>query len=260
MLQQTQVSRVMVKYREFLRNYPSFRKLAQATPSQLIRTWRGMGYNNRAMRLHNLAKIVVSDFGGKLPHDVEDLQAFPGIGKYTAHAVACFAFGQRVPVVDTNIVRVLGRLYPVSEGKSLRRPADVWELAGGHLPRSNAHDWNQALMDLGATICTAARPRCESCPLKSLCPSAHKRPHPAPRLSRSEPGRNGIPNRIHRGKTIEVLRDLRPGTSITPTSLARQILIGYSERDRHWFLTLIKGLERDGLIKLKGRSRISLPE
>jgi A/G-specific adenine glycosylase len=260
MLQQTQVARVMAKYPEFLRKFPTFRKLAHARTSAVIRSWRGMGYNNRALRLQALSRIVVADVGGKLPQNVEDLLQLPGIGRYTAHAIACFAFGQRVPVVDTNIARVFGRLHPVHKGKSLRPTAEVWTLASQHLPRSNAHDWNQALMDLGATICTAARPRCEICPLKLLCPSAHSKPRKVSRRSRREPGRNGIPNRIYRGKAIEILRDLRPGESMNSSSLARKVLGGYSGEDRRWFLALLRSLERDGLVRMRGRARISLPE
>lgn len=260
MLQQTQVSRVMTKYPEFLRRFPSFPKLAMAKSSEVIRTWRGMGYNSRALRLHRLAAIVVTDFGGILPQHVDVLRTLPGIGRYTAHAVACFAFGENVPVVDTNIIRVFGRLYPIRNGTPSVRPDDLWSFASLHLPRSNAPDWNQALMDLGATICTAARPRCPECPLFTLCPSASKQPRKPAHRTSSEPGRNGIPNRIYRGKAVEILRDLRPGTSMSSSSLARRILSGYGERDERWFHALLKGLERDGLVRLRGRSRISLPE
>jgi A/G-specific adenine glycosylase len=260
MLQQTQVARVQTKYPEFLRKFPTFKKLAAARTSEVIRTWRGMGYNNRALRLHTLSKIIVREFGGKLPPDIEGLRKLPGIGRYTAHAVACFAFGQQVPVVDTNIMRVLGRLYPMRRNRALPKPEAVWRLAAAHIPRSNTHDWNQALMDLGARICAAARPRCEICPLKSLCPSAHTAPRRVLRRSRVEPGRNGIPNRIYRGKAIEILRDLKPGRTMSSLSLARKIVTDFSERDRPWFLSLLESLERDGMVRMWGRTRISLPD
>jgi A/G-specific adenine glycosylase len=260
MLQQTQVARVQTKYREFLREFPTFRRLAEARTSEVIRTWRGMGYNGRALRLHLLSKIIVREFGGKLPSDIESLRKLPGIGRYTAHAIACFAFRQQVPVVDTNIIRVLGRLYPVQSNGALPGPEIVWKLAAAHLPRSDAHDWNQALMDLGATICTAARPRCEICPLRSLCPSAHAAPRMVLRRSRVEPGRNGIPNRIYRGKAIDILRDLKPGKSMSSLSLARKIATDFSERDRPWFRSLLESLERDGMVRMRGQTRISLPD
>ena len=260
MLQQTQVARVSTKYPEFLRKFPTLDRLARARTSEVIRTWRGMGYNNRALRLQKLSKIVVQDFGGKLPENIEDLQGLPGIGRYTAHAVACFAFGQRVPVVDTNIQRILSRLYPQRKVLPILQTADMWALAEYHLPRTNAHDWNQALMDLGAAICLAAIPRCELCPLKRLCPSAHMKRQRAARSPKREPGRHGIPNRIYRGKAIEVLRDLKPGGSITSSALARRIMPEYTDQDRRWFVLLLQNLERDGLMKLRGRTRISLPD
>jgi len=260
MLQQTQVARVQTKYSEFLRKFPTFRKLAAARTSEVIRTWRGMGYNNRALRLQGLSKIVIREFGGRLPQEIENLRKLPGIGRYTAHAIACFAFGQQVPVVDTNVIRVLGRLYPTRKDTSPLQPEVVWRLATAHVPRSNADDWNQALMDLGATICTAAKPRCEICPLKNLCPSAHAAPRRISRRSRVEPGRNGIPNRIYRGKAIEILRDLEPGRSMSSLSLARKIVADFNERDRPWFRSLLESLKRDGMIRLKGQTRISLPD
>ncbi|MDP2886966.1 MAG: A/G-specific adenine glycosylase [Ignavibacteria bacterium] len=260
MLQQTQVARVSTKYPEFLKKFPTLDRLARARTSDVIRIWRGLGYNNRALRLQKLSKIVVQDFGGKLPENIEDLQSLPGIGRYTAHAVACFAFGQRVPVVDTNINRVLGRLSPQRRKLPTLQATEMWALAEYHLPRTNTHNWNQALMDLGAAICIAAIPRCELCPLKRLCPSAHMKRQRAARAPRREPGRHGIPNRIYRGKAIEVLRDLKPGRSITSSSLARRIMPEYTERDRRWYLLLLQNLERDGLMKLRGRTRISLPD
>src|SRR5512139_1248480 len=114
MLQQTQVSRVLIHYRRFLRRFPNLWSLSQAGTADVLRAWRGMGYNNRAVRLRNLAADVCSTKGGKLPQTVEELRSLPGIGRYTAGAVSCFAFGRRVPIVDTNIQRVLGRVFPGS--------------------------------------------------------------------------------------------------------------------------------------------------
>jgi A/G-specific adenine glycosylase len=259
MLQQTQVSRVLLKYPEFLAKYPTFRRLAQARVSDVIRTWRGMGYNNRAIRLRSLAQTVVRDFGGRLPETVEALQTLPGIGRYTSHAIACFAFGQRVPIVDTNIARVFNRLFPARR-RPTRLTREIWTLAEDQLPRSNVHDWNQGLMDLGAMVCTVSKPRCESCPLKASCPSAHTARRSAPRLSGAEPGRKGIPNRIYRGKAVEALRNLKRGGSMNSSALARAVIPDYSARDRRWFAALLQTLERDGLVRRHGRTRISLPD
>jgi A/G-specific adenine glycosylase len=166
MLQQTQVSRVLQKYPLFIRRFPSFSSLAVAKTSSVIREWKGMGYNNRAIRLQRLARIVKSQYRGMLPKSVEELQSLPGIGKYTAHALSYLVHGQNVPVVDTNIKRVLSRLFRRDE-KNL----GIWETAQSILPSRKAHIWNQALMDLGALICTAANPKCGICPVAGYCPS-----------------------------------------------------------------------------------------
>jgi A/G-specific adenine glycosylase len=258
MLQQTQVSRVLTKYPQFLRSFPTLRRLAHSKTSDVIRSWRGMGYNNRALRLQKLSRDVLTSHRGTLPSNIADLMNLPGIGRYTAHAVACFAFGNRVPVVDTNVARVLGRLYPQRKRRASEGKPDFWALAEDHLPRRNAHDWNQALMDIGSTICTAAKPKCNDCPLRTLCPSAHKTSRQNSSRSRSEPGRGGIPNRVYRGRAIEVLRNLRPGGWITSSHLARSIKNDFSVKDQGWFNSLLRALERDGLIR--GRNRISLPD
>ena len=258
MLQQTQVSRVLIKYPQFLRDFPTLQRLARAKSSDVIRSWRGMGYNNRALRLLNLSRDVITNDHGTIPGNIEALMNLPGIGRYTAHAVACFAFGKRVPIVDTNIARVLGRLYPPKKGTADEGKRDFWTLAENHLPKKNAHDWNQALMDLGSTICSAGRPKCNICPLRTMCPSAHKISRQNVARSRNEPGRSGIPNRIYRGRAIEVLRNLRPGGWITSSQLARSIKSDFNGNDRAWFNSLLRALARDGLIR--GRNRISLPD
>ncbi|HTY37544.1 MAG TPA: A/G-specific adenine glycosylase [Bacteroidota bacterium] len=261
MLQQTQVSRVLWKYPEFLRKYSTFKKLAESTPADAIRAWRGMGYNNRVLRLRSLSQVVVRKYRGKLPEDVHALESLPGIGKYTARAVACFAFGKQVAVVDTNVERVLRRLYPERIHPKRSTPRDIWDVAADHLPRGRAHDWNQGLMDFGAMICTAVQPRCKQCPLNQLCPSAHKvSRHPRLLVPRKEPGRAGIPNRIYRGKTVEALRTLSAGSSMSTLSLARIIVPDFSVRDRAWFQLLLKNLEHDGMVRFRGRNRISLPD
>lgn len=268
MLQQTQVSRVMQKFPVFLKRFPTLRKLARAKSSDAIRAWRGMGYNNRVLRLQQLARIIEQHFDGRLPERVEQLRELPGIGPYTAHAVACFAFGKQVPVVDTNIARVLHRLFPTNGGR--RSPgstkpggAETWELAGRILPKNRAYEWNQALMDLGATLCTGRSPRCGLCPLQTLCPSAHTVRHDKRKPTRPERGRGGTPNRIFRGRIVEVLRNLNGRGSISSSLLAKSVKQDYQHRDRRWFTELLDNLERDGLVQLrkfKSGVRVSLPE
>ena len=173
MLQQTQVERVLPKYAEFLGRFPTLAALAEAPTSEVIKAWASLGYNLRAVRLQQIARQAVERTGGALPGTVEGLLALKGIGRYTAGAVACFAFGLPVATVDTNIRRVLWRLLRGIEpatwpgGEPAARAALA--LAQWALPPDAAYDWQQALMDLGATTCSSRRPACERCPLMSCC-------------------------------------------------------------------------------------------
>jgi A/G-specific adenine glycosylase len=167
MLQQTQVDRVIPKYEEFLGRFPSITVLAAAPLSEVLRVWSPLGYNRRARHLHLAARAANDRFGGKLPCTLADLRTLPGLGRYTAGAVACFAFELSTPVVDTNIRRVLGRLiHGERDGLS---DSQAWKTAEAILPDGDAYSWNQALMDLGATICGAETPRCDECPLADMC-------------------------------------------------------------------------------------------
>ena len=259
MLQQTQVSRVLLLYPRFLLRFPTLGHLAVARTSSVIKAWRGMGYNNRALRLQQLARRVAAESNGLLPRSVEALMLLPGIGRYTAHAVACLAFGRRVPVVDTNISRILRRLFPSMSSFTQANGNDDWARAAELLPRRAAGTWNQALMDLGATVCVASSPRCDQCPLLSLCPSAHRVSRTKKRRTKPESGRSGIPNRIYRGRIVEALRALGRGQSMTPGTLARKAVDDFNKGDRGWFDSVLESLERDGLIRRRTRSRISLP-
>jgi A/G-specific adenine glycosylase len=260
MLQQTQVARVLTKYPLFLKRFPSMKKLAEANASDVIKTWEGMGYNGRALRLKRLAEIVLHKHRGRLPESVSELEELPGIGRYTANALACFSFGKRVPVVDTNIRRVLTRMYPPKGRTSARKEEDIWTLAESLLPPDSSHDWNQALMDLGATICVVARPKCELCPLVGLCPSAHQIRRRKPGTRKSEPERDGIPNRIYRGRTVQALRESKSQRGLTISALARKIKPDFKSRDREWLNALLRGLQKDGLVRFRPGNRISLPE
>ena len=173
MLQQTQVERVLPKYRAFLDQFPTLDDLAAAPVADVIRAWAGLGYNMRAIRLHEIARQAVERYGGALPGSLDELLELKGIGRYTAGAVACFAFGLPVATVDTNIRRVLWRVFRGVE--PYMWPADtafqrqMLALAEWALPPDGAYDWQQALMDLGATVCLARRPLCERCPLTASC-------------------------------------------------------------------------------------------
>jgi len=172
MLQQTQVERVIPKYRQFLRRYPTLRALARADAGDVRRLWYPLGYNARPFRLHSIARESVARYGGRLPDSAEALRALPGIGRYTAGAILAFAFGRDAAVLDTNVRRVLGRVF-LGPRRTARVRGDktLWDLAEALVPPGRAYDFNQALMDFGATWCTPLRPRCRPCPMRRLCAS-----------------------------------------------------------------------------------------
>lgn len=170
MLQQTQVERVTPKYAEWLDKYPTLDTLAEAEIEDVKETWKGLGYNIRPVRLHNIARETVAQYGGELPGNAEALQQFKGIGRYTAGAVASFAYRHDEPILDTNVRRVLYRVF-VGEGalRSGEMERRLWEISARVLPRGQAWEFNSALMDFGATCCMARRPLCEACPMVAFC-------------------------------------------------------------------------------------------
>jgi A/G-specific adenine glycosylase len=172
MLQQTQVDRVLPKYHEWLAKYPSLPALAAAPEHEVAETWRPLGYNIRPRRLHAIARESVARYGGALPSDAETLLSFKGIGAYTAGAIRSFAFGQRAAILDTNVARVLFRVF-VGRGdvKAYAMRRHLWTLSEALVPRKHVFDFNQALMDFGATVCVARTPRCGICPMTKLCGS-----------------------------------------------------------------------------------------
>jgi A/G-specific adenine glycosylase len=172
MLQQTQVDRVVPKYHEFLQRYPTFASLARARPGEVRRTWYPLGYNVRPSRLQGIARETLARYDGRLPDDAEALRRMPGIGRYTAGAILAFAYRRDAAVVDTNVRRVLGRVFLGHRRLArLRGQKAMWDLAEALLPPRRAYDYNQALMDFGATWCTARAPRCAGCTMKRLCAS-----------------------------------------------------------------------------------------
>lgn len=170
MLQQTQVDRVVPKYEEWLVRYPSLSSLAAASEEEVTRVWYPLGYNVRPRRLHAIARESVSRYSGSLPSDEVTLRSFKGIGACTAGAIRSFAFRQHAAILDTNVARVLFRVF-VGRGKlkshAVRRR--LWTLSEALVPRRRAFDFNQALMDFGAMVCVARKPRCLVCPLASIC-------------------------------------------------------------------------------------------
>ena len=172
MLQQTQVSRVAEYFPRFLARFPDFGTLARAQQRSVLEAWEGLGYYARARNLHALARVVTREHAGTLPSDPTALERLPGIGRYTAGAVASFAYERPVPAVDTNVARVIRRasLREV-DGDSAPSQRAVWQIAASLVPRDGKRAWrfNQAIMELGALVCVARRPRCPQCPVRAQC-------------------------------------------------------------------------------------------
>lgn len=170
MLQQTQVDTVIPYYHRFLLTFPTLTKLAKAPEKKVLKLWEGLGYYSRARNLHRAVKEIQLKFKGKVPETLEELESLPGIGRYTAGAVASIAFGLRAPILDGNVKRVLCRLFAIEEDPSKTKVKNqLWELAGTLVPVKSPGDFNQSLMEFGATICTPRNPLCGVCPLKLTC-------------------------------------------------------------------------------------------
>lgn len=174
MLQQTQVQTVIPYYNRWIKALPTIQALAKAPLSSVLKLWEGLGYYRRARMLHQAARHIVKNLDGKLPNTVTELRKLPGVGRYTAGAIASIAFNQKAPVLDGNVIRVLTRLCAIK--KSVDRPAAIeklWEIAESLLPKRSIGDFNQALMELGATICFPQNPDCDLCCLRAIC-KAHR--------------------------------------------------------------------------------------
>jgi A/G-specific adenine glycosylase len=251
MLQQTQTHRVAQFYRQWLKKFPSFNTLARSSRADVLRAWSGLGYNNRAIRLHTLAKILVDHHRGILPNSKEKLQTLPGIGAYTAHATACFAFGESVPVVDVNVKRVLTRwTKKVRTSFEMLPERDAWILAENFLPGTSAYDWNQALMDFGALVCRARNPQCAQCPVQKMCRSAFSPilQNTVRREKQKEPSHKGIPRRRYRGKILTLLHQ----RSLSPQNIASALWKKFSQRDLHWLNSVLQQMGKDGLLEKNG--------
>jgi A/G-specific adenine glycosylase len=240
MAQQTQVARVAERWAPFLERFPTPRSCAEAPVAEVLRWWSGLGYNRRAVNLHRGAVAVVERHGGQLPDTLAELRALPGIGPYTARAVLAFAFEQDAAVVDTNTARVLARW----EGHRLSA-TQVQAAADRALPAGEAWAWNQALLDLGAGVCTRRAPRCAACPVPQHCTWARAgAPDPDPADGSAgvsvAQSRFAGSDRQGRGRLVEALR----GRAVPEGDLAR--VMGWQEDPARAAL-VAETLVRDGL-------------
>lgn len=182
MLQQTTVAAVVPYYERWLRRFPSMCSLARAAESDVLHAWQGLGYYSRARNLHRCAQITVAQFGGELPSGVTQLRSLPGIGRYTANAIAVFAFNEALPLVEANTARVLARLLNIRDNiDSTLGREQLWAGSARLVPGSNARDFQSAMMDLGALVCTARAPRCGMCPIRKFCVAPDPRSLPVRR-------------------------------------------------------------------------------
>jgi A/G-specific adenine glycosylase len=252
MAQQTQISRVAPAWTAFMIAFPTIAVLAAASPADVLRTWRGMGYNRRALNLWRTARVVVDEHDGRLPSDVAALERLPGIGPYTARAVAAIAFGSPVGAVDTNVRRVLGRAiggaidaFPSSE---LQRVADA------AVPADRPADWTHALMDVGATFCRTTRPLCGECPALAFCRYAAVSPA-AGRVGAVSRGSSPAPrftatSRWLRGRILDRLREVEGAGWVV-------VEAPIGGHDRAAIVAALEGLALEGLLELDPASPLS---
>lgn len=257
MLQQTQADRVAARWPAFMRRFPTLLAVAAAPMAAVIDAWAGLGYNRRAVNLHRLSQAVLRDYGGVLPASVPALEVLPGIGPYTARAVASIAFGVPAAAVDTNVRRVLTRVF---DGTRAPPPARVLQQrADAVLLPERPGDWNQAVMELGAVVCPAAAPRCTVCPLARMCAAApdvravREQGATYRTAARPQPQRPFAGSaRFYRGRIVDLLRapDAREG--LGPMAIGARLRLDFDESMRPWLETLLEGLQRDGLLYWPG--------
>jgi A/G-specific adenine glycosylase len=264
MLQQTQVDRVLPKYKQFLAVFPTLVDLAAAPTADVISTWVPLGYNMRAVRLQAIARQVIAEYEGRIPDNIEELLTLKGIGRYTAGAIACFAYHKQVATVDTNIRRVLHRIFlGLEHPEPKANDTQILKLAEQVLPAGEAYNWNQALMDLGATICTSNNPQCMQCPLQGTCQAYSQMSQYSlfpsgvvlrqmRRVAEKKTGYQSQPftstNRYFRGRIVDVLRSLPANQRIMLTVLGPKIKAEFNNDDLAWLEQIVKGLVKDGLL------------
>jgi A/G-specific adenine glycosylase len=257
MLQQTQVDRVLPLYAAFIEQFPNIEALAESPLAEVLRAWRGLGYNSRAVRLHRLARTVVEEYAGVFPRDRAALSALPGIGPYTASAIRVFAFEEDDVALDTNVRRVVHRVLFGFEVPRIAPDARLDAAAREALAPGTAHDFNSALMDLGAALCMARAARCLVCPLQSSCAASPIDPatlaaaaaHRAAKKSPRERVAFELSDRFVRGRIVDRLRELPPAESISLLDLRRAIEQIVPAERHEAIETVVRRLEIDGVIE-----------
>lgn len=252
MAQQTPVARVVGPWREWLRRWPTPAALAAESPGEVVRAWGRLGYPRRALRLREAALAMVEQHDGEVPRTEHDLLALPGVGAYTAAAVAAFAFGERTVVVDTNVRRVLARVIEAQAQAAPTLTVAETRLAASVVPTDPATSavWNVAVMELGALVCQARSPQCPQCPLRARCAWVRAGSPAYDGPTRRAQGYEGTDRKV-RGDLVQLLRD-------SPKPLARKAL-AVVDPDQHRIDRLLGALIHDGLVEPVGRNRFRLP-
>ncbi|PJM74311.1 adenine glycosylase [Bifidobacterium primatium] len=258
MSQQTQMSRVVPYWTDWMRTWPDAAALAKASTAEVITAWGRLGYPRRALRLQECARVVADQYGNALPDDHDTLLSLPGIGDYTASAVSSFAFGRRVAVIDTNIRRVLSRVLLGVESRGGSATRAERDLANDALPDDTAKSviWNQSVMELGAVVCTAKKPMCEVCPVSTCCAFlAAGRPGLGERRTRPRQRFQGTDRQV-RGIVLNALRRRHDGglTAGLPRAEAESLW-----PDQGQLAACIASLDDDGLIEINKDGSLSLP-
>jgi A/G-specific adenine glycosylase len=271
MLQQTQVSRVITLYKNFIHQFPHLKALSNASNKEILIAWRGLGYNSRALRLRDAAKTIMEKFNGQFPSSMEDLLSIKGIGHYSAGAIRNFAFKLPTPCMDVNIRRILHRFFygvenpdgtwKKSDKELLKLDAEVLNVALS-MEKGSCADWYAALMDFGSLVCTKNNPKWEllSPGLRKVCKSYGKKIQKVSK-EKKEPGRmmagKFIPNRIFRGKIVEALRDAKKPLSVQ--KIGETAIADWPVRqEREWLVTLLEKLAKDSLIEKTAKQHYRL--
>lgn len=274
MLQQTQVPRVIEKFKEFMERFPTLLDLAKASKADVIESWSGLGYNRRALLLHKFAQEVCEKHNGVIPQDKEQLQELSGMGPYTTGAILSFAYNLPEPAIDVNVRRIYLRFF---QGKDQGLPMgkkeeqELYQFAKRSIPVNRSTDFHSALMDFGSSVCTRNNPSCNECPLQSSCAFFPLYKNNQDKFmfvmeKRKEQGitENGkhIPNRIFRGRIVEFVRNNQQ-TEISIDDFGKAIKKDYNHQEESWLLSLLEKLQSEGLLNYNlsnHKITLSLPE
>ena len=260
MLQQTQVDRVVPLFDAFVARWPTFEALAAASRADVLRAWKGLGYNSRAIRLHGLARAVCERYGGVLPAGEAELLSLAGVGPYTARAIAAFAFDADLAAADTNVRRIVHRTQYGLEWPPQATPAELDRRADELVPPGRGYAFNSAMMDLGATICTARAPKCLLCPLVRCCAAAPIDPavlrERAAASARAKSPQERIAfertTRFVRGRIVDRLRELAPDAAISLLDLHAALSEDVRHHERAEVEAVLERLVAEGLVERDG--------